>query len=253
MPELGGQGVIVTRPADQQAELVDCIRAANGEPLCLAALEIAPRDPAAIRQDAERLDAPDITLFVSPNAVRYGLDFAGGNVGAIGPGTAAAIRARDIPVDIVPEAGFNSEHLLESDALRDIAGKTIRIIRGQTGRELLGATLAHRGGHVDYLSVYERRCPQHDRAEVDALLDRWASGKIAAWTIMSVETLDNFLTLIGEKGRDLAARTPLVTPAERVLKEAEERLPGVFVALSAGTSAQALVDAVDGVIVHEPL
>ncbi|MEM1174038.1 MAG: uroporphyrinogen-III synthase [Pseudomonadota bacterium] len=251
MAELAGRGVLVTRPVAQSEELVDAIEAAGGDAVCLPALEIAGLDETSIDTQLASLPDPDITLFVSPNAVRFGLPYAKGLVGSIGPGTAGAIRALDRAVDIVPEGGYNSEHLLMTPALSDITGKTIRIVRGQSGRELLGQTLAHRGARVDYLSVYTRRRPEHPQARLDEVLSRWSSGGIDAWIIMSVETLDNFLALTGEEGAALAARTPLVTPAERVLKEAEERLPGVFVALSQGTAATDLVDAVDGVIVPQ--
>ncbi|MEM6512518.1 MAG: uroporphyrinogen-III synthase [Pseudomonadota bacterium] len=251
MAELTGRGVLVTRPTGQSDALIDAIEAAGGAAVCLPALEIAARDSDAVKAELAGLPSPDITLFVSPNAVHFGLDHAAGAIGCIGPGTANAIRQNGGRVDIVPDGGYNSEHLLMTPALADIDGKTIRIVRGQSGRELLGQTLAHRGARVDYLSVYTRRCPDHPRALVDDVLAGWEAGDIDAWTIMSVETLDNFLTLTGERGARLAAGTPLVTPAERVLKEAEERLPGVFVALSHGTSADDLVDAVDGVIVPQ--
>lgn len=249
MTDLAGCGVLVTRPAGQAKELVAAIEAAGGSAVTLPALEITGRESAAIDKQLADLPEPDITLYVSPNAARFGIDYAQGLVGCIGPGTANAVRELGGEVDIVPQGGFNSEHLLMTPQLEDISGKSIRIVRGQSGRELLGATLQHRGARVDYLSVYERRCPEHPASLVDDVLARWKRGGVHAWTIMSVETLDNFLALTGEEGAALASRTPLVTPAERVLKEAEERLPGVFVALSRGTSADDLVDSIDGVIV----
>ncbi len=252
MAELAGRGVLITRPVAQSEELVTAIEAAGGEAVCLPALEIAGLDDTSVREQLANLPDADITLFVSPNAARYGVEYAQGLVGSIGPGTAGTLRELGHRVDIIPEGGYNSEHLLMTPALGDIDGKTIRIVRGESGRELLGQTLAHRGARVDYLSVYTRRRPEHPQALLDDVLSRWKSGGIDAWTIMSVETLDNFLAMTGEDGAALAARTPLVTPAERVLKEAEERLPGVFVALSQGTAADDLVDAVDGVIVPQP-
>ncbi len=252
MPDLRSRSVLVTRPAGQSRPLEDAIRDAGGVPVSLPALEISARDSGDIAAELDKLPAADISLFVSPNAVAFGIDYATGRVGAIGPGTANAIREQGRSVDIVPQGGFNSEHLLMHDAFADIDGKAIRIIRGQSGRELLGSTLAHRGARVDYLSVYERRCPTHPEDRINKVLDNWVQDGFAAWTILSVETLDNFLAIVGEKGATLAAATPLVTPAERVLKEAEERLPGVFVALSHGTSAEEIVDAVDAVMVPDP-
>ena len=249
--DLTGRGVLITRPAEQSGPLIDAIVAAGGSAVCLPALDIAARNADDVAADLGDLPDADITLFVSPNAVRFGIAYASGLVGAIGPGTAAAIRDAGVTVDIVPSAGYASEHLLMHEALKDLDGRTVRIVRGQSGRELLGATLEHRGACVDYLGVYERRAATPDRDTVDAVLSQWERGEIHAWTIMSVETLKHFLDIVGPRGEALAARTPLVTPAERVLKEAGERLPGAFVSLSDGTSPDALVDAIDAVIVHD--
>jgi len=248
---LTGRGVLITRPAEQSGALIDAIAAVGGTAISLPALDIRPRDSDAIAHDLETVPDADITLFVSPNAARFGHAFAQGLVGAIGPGTAAALREAGVNVDIVPNGGFASEHLLTHNALQGLGGKTVRIVRGQSGRELLGATLDHRGARVDYLSVYERRAASPDPEVIDDVLARWERGEIHAWTIMSVETLNHFLDIVGSRGEALAARTPLVTPAERVLKEVGERLPGAFCSLSDGTSPDALVDAIDAVIVHD--
>ena len=174
MPELKGKGVLITRPEEQSRELVDVVEGAGGRAIVFPALEIVGRDRAGIDASLESMQPPDITLFVSPNAVRFGIDYCGsGTIGAIGPATAAAIESTGRNVDIRPDGGYDSEHLLMSDALSDVDGKTIRIVRGQSGRELLGATLAHRGANVEYLSVYARRCPAPDFASVDALLKAW--------------------------------------------------------------------------------
>lgn len=252
MPDLRGKGVILTRAADQSAELAAQIESANGRCFLFPSLEIAAAPSEQVQGSLDALPDADINLFVSPNAVRYGLPYCNsGRVGAIGPATAAAIRAAGRDVDIVPDGGYDSEHLLMSDALADIEGQQIRIYRGQRGRELLGSTLAHRGAQVDYVSVYSRRCPDRDPSAVDNLIDDWNAGNVHAWVVMSVETLDNFLGLIGDAGTALAARTPLVSPAARVINEAADRLPGVFATLSDGTSPEELLDAIDAVMVYD--
>lgn len=252
MPELRGRGVLITRPEEQSRELVDIVESAGGRAIVFPALEIVGRDSADIDASLESMQAPDITLFVSPNAVRFGIDHCcGSRIGAIGPATAAAIESAGRSVDIRPDGGYDSEHLLMSDALSDVDGKTIRIVRGQSGRELLGATLEHRGAEVEYLSVYARRCPAPDSARVDALLETWSNDEIHAWVIMSVETLTNFLELVGDRGAELARRTPLVSPAARVINEANERLPGVFAAVADGTSPEALLETIDAMMIYD--
>lgn len=243
--KLAGIGVLVTRPAHQAAALATAIEAAGGRAFLFPAIEIVPRPTRAIADDAARLRRPDITIFVSANAVRYGLDYAGAaRIGAIGPATAAAIEAAGRPVDIQPNGGFDSEHLLAEPELNDVAGKTIRIVRGQSGRELLARSLLARGAAVEYLGVYMRRAPQPDPATLARLGAAWQSGDINVVTVMSVETLLNLLSVLPDECRNRFRETPLVTPAERVIIEATTRFQGIPTVLAEGTSPNDIVRAI---------
>ena len=165
---LSGLGVLVTRPAHQAGELVAAIEAAGGRAIRFPTIEIVPRNDADVERDAADLGEPDIVIFVSANAVRFGLGYAGSaSVAAVGPATAAAIEAAGRDVDIRPAEGFDSEHLLAEAALEDVGGKTVRIVRGNSGRELIADTLRGRGAIVEYLAVYERRAPAADTGEIE--------------------------------------------------------------------------------------
>lgn len=250
MPDLGGRKVLITRPALQAESLVREVRSANGMPVVFPALEISGCTDAEIARATTRLPPADIHLFVSPNAVQYGLATCNsGLLGAVGPGTARAIRDAGWEVGIVPQGGYDSEHLLDTPELKNIRGKSIRIVRGQSGRELLGSTLVHRGARVDYIQVYKRGVPDYGIPEIQALLKDLESGDFAAWTIMSTETLENLLRIVGDQGASLLREVPLVSPASRVIIEAEERLRGILAVESNGVSPEAIVDAIDGVIV----
>jgi len=247
MPDepLAGIGVLVTRPTQQAAELVRAIEAAGGRAVCFPVIEITARSHQDVAADAARLAKPDIVIFVSRNAVEHGLEWSNGaRIAAVGPATAAAIEAAARVVDVVPSGGFDSESLLAEAVLTDVAGKTIRIIRGNGGRELLAATLRERGAHVDYLEVYRRARPAVGDDEIAALCGRWQRGEIDVVTIMSVESLDNLLAMLPDSCRSLLVETPLVTPAARVLKEAIDRLPGCPAALAAGPGADEMVRAI---------
>jgi uroporphyrinogen-III synthase len=125
--------------------------------------------------------------------------------------------------------------------LFDVEGKRVRIIRGQDGRELLADTLRTRGAEVDYLSVYERSLPLYRDDEVEVLLAKWEAGQINVVTLLSVASLNNLLALLPESAIPMLARTPLVTPAERVLKQVLDRLPGMPVTLADAPDADAMV------------
>ena len=86
---LAGARVLVTRPEQQSAELVAAIESAGGQVVSFPVIEIRPREKDHIDADAASLPAPDITVFISRNAVRYGLSWAAGAIAAVGPATAA--------------------------------------------------------------------------------------------------------------------------------------------------------------------
>jgi len=243
--ELAGVGVLVTRPRHQATELVDAILARGGNAIEFPVMAIKPREKGAISDAVAQLRDPDITIFVSPNAVEHGLAQAGtARIAAIGPATAAAIEAGGHSNDIRSTAGYNSEHLLGEPELHDVSGKIVRIIRGTRGRELLAETLRARGAIVDYLSVYERQLPDYVTAELDGLEQQWRVGEIDVITIMSVESLRNLVRLLPEWCVSQMVDTPLVTPATRVIKEAREQFPGLPATLARGPQAGDMVDAI---------
>ena len=154
------------------------------------------------------------------------------------PGAAGSI------VDIVPAAGYDSEHLLAEPALTDVAGKVVRIIRGNQGRELLADTLRRRGATVEYLSVYDRVVPSYTPEELSAVEANFHSGRINAVVVMSVETLLNLIDILPASCHDELARTPLVTPAPRVIKEAVDRFPRIPTTLAEGPQTANIVNAI---------
>ena len=242
---LAGVGVLVTRPAAQAGELVSAIEAAGGRSIAFPVIEIAPRDPQRIQADLSGHDDPDIVIFVSRNAVEHGLAWSGdAAIAAVGPATAAAIEAAARVVDIRPASGFDSESLLEEPALKDVRGKTVRIIRGNGGRELLATTLRERGANVDYLEVYARRMPAYTGPQIEAIERQLESGEIGAVVVMSVESFDNLLALLPESCRRALAKSRLVTPASRVIKEIKDRLPDCPATLADGPGADDIVRAI---------
>jgi len=242
---LAGVGVLVTRPAQQSGGLIAAIEAAGGKCVAFPVMEIVPHSPQDIEADINALGKPDIVIYVSSNAVEHGLAWNNeGAIAVVGPATAAAIEAAARIVDIRPTDGYDSEHLLAEPALNAVRGKTVRIVRGNSGRELLADTLRERGATVDYLPVYDRRMPLHSAADGVTLAQHWQAGDIDVTTVMSGESLRNLITLVPDSCSRALAETPLVTPAARVLKEAQERLPGCPVHLATGPGADEMVSAI---------
>jgi uroporphyrinogen-III synthase len=215
---LDGVGVVLTRPEKHAASVEKALRAAGGNPMVFPALEIVPIEESRVLDDAvDRLSEFDFAIFVSQNAVEYGLARATARSGfpegltaaAVGAATGAALRAAGIERVIQPVTGADSEALLSLPAFENTAGKRVVIFRGVGGREALCETLRRRGARVEYAECYVRRRPQNDATE---LLSAWRHGEVHAISVMSRETLDNFRTMIGEEGAALLLTTPLFVP-----------------------------------------
>ena len=71
---LAGLKIVVTRPRDQSAYLAQHIEQAGGIPVLFPLLDIAAvKDQRALHEQISRLDQFDLAIFISPNAVRYGM------------------------------------------------------------------------------------------------------------------------------------------------------------------------------------
>ena len=164
--ELQGVGVLVTRPRTQAVDLVAAIEQDGATAYCFPVIDISALDQTAVSAAASRLPNPDIVIFISRNAVEYGLQYTSGSkIAVIGPATAKAVAAAGHIVDIQPASGYDSEHLLAAAELQSVVGKEIRIIRGNTGRELLAKELTQRGANVSYLSVLPTTRPNARRGD----------------------------------------------------------------------------------------
>lgn len=243
---LTGVSVLVTRPEHQSAALIEAIDAAGGQSISFPAIDIQPRSAADIERDRSALGQPDIVIFVSANAVAGGLDSINtseARIAAIGPATIAAIEGAGGRVDISPEAGFDSEHLLMNDALSDVSGKAITIVRGDSGRELLADTLKKRGATVNYLQVYSLCTHQPSKKALTDLEDRWRNQLISAVMVMSVASLESLLQILPSYCVEQLQKTRLVAPSARVIQTALEHIPGVTAVLSPGPGARDMTDA----------
>lgn len=221
--DLQGAGILVTRPAHQAAELCTLIESVNGVALRFPALEIQP--PADQTTPGSLLRQAGIMIFVSPNAVTYGLKLLQGGrlstqltLGAVGKATAKVLQAAGYRVDLIPTERFDSEGLLALPGLQRFSGEKIVIVRGEGGRPLLGDSLRERGAEVVYAEVYRRVCPDLDPSH---LLQRW-SGDVSLIIATSNDILMNIKNIFGDGGWPQLRRTPLLVISERMVELAEK-------------------------------
>lgn len=245
-PALAGRRVVVTRPAGQTAHLAALIRAAGGEPVLFPALEILDAEnlqPLAAL--VERLEAFDLAIFVSANAVDKALALvqarrawpAGLRVATVGRGSERALERHGFAAVIAPGERFDSEALLALPELKDVAGKRVVIFRGDGGRELLGDTLAARGATVDYITCYRRGKPEIDATP---LLKLWNDGQCDAVTATSSEGLRNLYDMVGKLGQSWLRKTPTFVPHARIAEQA--RALGLTRPILTGPGDAGLID-----------
>ena len=149
---------MITRPAHQAGKLAKGIKSAGGKTFLFPTLEIIPSTLSAEdKHNIQNINQFDIIIFISPNAVEHGLTqiqaiaHMPDNIllATIGQGSAKSLKHfLGKQPDICPEENFNSEGLLATSAMKNIANKRILIIRGNAGREHLKETLLQRGAIV---------------------------------------------------------------------------------------------------------
>ncbi len=150
---LHGRTVAVTRARAQASALAARLRALGATVIEAPAIRIEPLDT-----PLPPLNRYDLVCVTSPNGAELLLDrlrdareLAGRTVAAIGPGTAAALRARGIEPDVVPDRAV-AEGLVE--ALEDVPAERVLVARAAEGRDVLPDALRARGAHVDLLPLY---------------------------------------------------------------------------------------------------
>ncbi|HEU0188768.1 MAG TPA: uroporphyrinogen-III synthase [Gallionella sp.] len=222
---LAGLKILVTRPRDQAVLLAQRIEQEGGIPLLFPLLEIAPvENTKTLHEQVSRLVKFSLAVFISPNAVKYGIAAiraAGAlpptlKIATIGQGSAKALHELGIANVIAPTERFDSEGLLAMPELQNIAGCRVMIFRGDGGRELLGDTLRSRGATVEYAACYRRSKPQWNAS---ALLKAAPD----AITVTSSEALGHLWKMLNKAQCDSIRGIPLFVPHKRIADLAHQQ------------------------------
>ena len=215
---LQGLTIAVTRPRDQARHMSHLIEQAGGIPLLFPLLEIsAIPDAGELNGQIARLGQFNLAIFISPNAVHYGLAAirAAGvllqelKIATVGQGSAKALREAGITNIIAPTDRFDSEGLLALPELQNVSGWRVMIFRGDGGRELLGDTLRDRGATVEYANCYKRSKPQQDKG---MLLD----AKPDAIIVTSSEAIEHLGQMLNANERHALHNMAVFVPHTRI-------------------------------------
>lgn len=251
---LSGKRVLVTRPAHQAQPLCGLLQQQGATAVSLPLLDIQAITAGSpqfhkLKQYILDLDLFQHVIFISPNAAEQGGEWidtywpqlpVGINWYAIGQKTAATLNHYGIDAFRSP-TGYDSEALLASPALQDIAGDKILIMRGEGGRETLANELGARGAEVSYAELYRRSQPQYDKA----VLQQAFTPMPDAILISSGEGLQNLLALIQQHNllqTRALQQCDFIVPSERV-KDIASQAGLDRITTAAGPDDQAMVRA----------
>jgi len=239
---LGDMKVVVTRPDPELGRLCSSIEQHGGQAIPYPTMEIQPLAPTSVE-----LPFSDIVLFISRNAVRYGIAAypqlkqpgEGGLIGVVGSGTAETLlQLTHRPIDLIPTQGFDSEGLLALPQLQHVESQRIHIIKGKGGRRVLQNLLTGRGAEVITSSCYQRTLPEAPP------ISPWLNGdKIDMVITTSNATLENLVKLTPEAVRGALFDTMLIVVSKRGKSKAEELGFSHEPILAAGADDQSLLQA----------
>jgi uroporphyrinogen-III synthase len=226
---LEGLGVVITRPREPAEALAAALAREGARPIVFPALAIEDLAPSpALNAALARLPHAGLAIFVSAHAVQKGLAAARARgpwpaavpVAAVGEATADALRNSGFERVISPRDRHDSDALLELAQLQAVRDMNVVIFRGQGGRERLKEVLEERGARVDYAECYRRVRPAADPA---GLIAAWSRGEVHAVSVLSGETLENFVAMVGEAGARHLGSATLVVPHPAVAAHREAR------------------------------
>jgi uroporphyrinogen-III synthase len=215
---LDGLGIVVTRPRATAEALAAELAREGARVWRFPALALEDIEPdAALQARIARLEDFDLAIFVSANAVERGLALArrlgkwpaGLCAAAVGEATAQALRDEGVARVIAPRDRHDSAALLELPRLQSVRGENVIVFRGRGGRDEIRDALQARGAVVEYAECYRRVKPDADPAPLAAAIAR---GEVSAVSVLSGETLENFVAMVGSDAAAGLHSVALVVP-----------------------------------------
>lgn len=206
------------------------IRQRGGAAIEYPLFDIKPvTDHSRVLEIAGSMHRFKIVIFVSRNAVQYGLPFfrdclkpTEQTLLAVGQSTAAKLVEAGFNTVRFPDNGANSENLLGLPELQKekISTCDVLIVRGTGGREFLAQTLIERGARVEYAEVYERDSPCYDPDHENVF---WK--KVVPDIVMftSLEAVDTLLQRVPSEYRYKVLDACTVVMSERIANCVREK------------------------------
>ena len=253
---LFGKRVLVTRPREQAAELVDRLTALGAESIEAPMIRMAPpEDPDPLLRAASNPDAFDWIIFTSATAVdafmtalldgeRDVRALKGPRICTSGTATADKLATYAIKADLIPRE-FRADAVVASLlALGSMAGVRVLLPRADIGREVIAEQLREAGADVTEVVAYRTILEDAQREGDPDIYGMLLDGRIDVATFTSPSAIRNFAKIYGaDQVADLLKNTVVATIGP-VTADAARQL-GIPVTIQPKTyTVPALVDAI---------
>ena len=225
---LFGRTIVVTRAREQASQLRTALEIAGATVIEAPAIRIEAMEKQSLRNALDEIACYGWIVFTSRNAVELvwaelrerDLDaraFASNSIIAVGPGTAEALLAHGIAVDVIPDR-YVAEGIIEKLRDRDdVRGERVLFPRAAGARELLPDALREMGAAVDEVELY-RSVP--DLSGLGTLSEALDAGAVDLVTFTSASTVRHFVDALGpDRARTVrgASIGPITSDAARAL------------------------------------
>lgn len=215
--------VLVTRPDERGQQLVDMLAKAGVVAIHLPLFNIeAGTELNGLPNKFAQLKVGDYVFAVSKSAVDFA-DKALKNTGfvwrddlqyfTVGQGTAQHFAMITTLAVHYPTTQENSEGVLQLAAMQNLQGKTILILRGNGGRELLSEQAQQRGANVEIVECYRRESIVYNSTEQTSLCKRAGVQTIVA---TSAEILTQLVDFVPQNEHNWLKSCQLITVSERI-------------------------------------
>jgi len=253
---LFGKRVLITRPREQAAEMVDRLSILGAETIEAPMIRIAPPDePGPLKRAVDHADEFDWIVFTSGNSVEAFMSMLldgtrdirflkSARLCCVGTGTAERLARYGVKADLIPEE-FRGEALVAAMAQSgSLDGSRVLVPRADIGRDVIAEGLRDAGALVTDVVAYRtilEDAQQDDGPDVYRML---LDDSIDVVTFTSPSAVRNFAQIYGkEQTIDLLSRT-VVAAIGPVTTEAATQL-GLTVSVQPAVSTiPALVDAI---------
>jgi uroporphyrinogen III methyltransferase / synthase len=253
---LFGKRVLVTRPRDQAAELVERLEAMGAEAIEAPMIRIAPpEDYGPLDEACLKAGSFDWIIFSSANAVdsfiqrllATPLDLrALGTVKlcAVGPATAERLAANGLKVDLTP-GEFRGESVARALAeTGNVRGLKILLPRADIGREIVAEELRKQGAEVTEVVAYRTVVVEPEREGEPDIYRMLLERRIDVVTFTSASAVRNFVKVLGAEPAADLVRTTVVASIGPVTAEAATQCNIQTTVMPSTYTIPALVDAI---------